>query len=162
MEAIKTATPDISLRLAFIQLAPLVAREVRRAGLKVPLIGSDGWDSATLMEGGSEPFEGVYFANHFWAGSNDPLVTKFVRDYRAKYGVVPDAGAATAYDAARMLFDAFRRAQSNDSAGLREALAQTRDFLGVTGKITLDANRNAQAPVYMLRIEKGGNFALQQ
>ena len=113
------------------------------------------------MDGGSEPFEGVYFANHFWAGSDDPIVKKFVADYRAKYGVEPDAGAATAYDAARMLFDAFKRAKSTESAAVRNALAQTKDFPGVTGKITLDANRNAQVPVYMLRIE-GGKFKLQQ
>ena len=162
MEAIKTAAPDIIFAPGFYTTAPLVAREVKRAGLKATLIGSDGWDAPGLLEGGSEPFEGVYFANHFWVSSDDPLVKKFVADYRAKYGVVPDAGSATAYDAARMLFDAFKRRKSNDSAGLRDALAQTKDFSGVTGKITLDANRNAQAPVYMLRIEKGGNFTLQQ
>lgn len=60
-----------------------------------------------------------------------------------------------------MLFDAFKRAKSTESAAVRNALAQTKDFAGVTGRITLDANRNAQVPVYMLRIEKGGKFTLQ-
>lgn len=157
--AIKAAESDIIFAPGFYTTAPMVARTVKRLALKSILIGSDGWDSPKLMEGGSEPFEGVYFANHFWAGSGDPLVKKFVADYRAKYGVDPDAGAATAYDAARMLLDAFKRA--NDKAAVRDALAQTKDFAGVTGKITLDANRNAQVPVYMLRIEKGGKFTLQ-
>lgn len=161
MTAIEAARPDVVFAPGFYTTAPLVAREVKRAGIKSTLIGSDGWDSPNLLDGGSEPFEGVYFANHFWAGSDDPLVTKFVADYRAKYGVEPDAGAATSYDAARMLFDAFKRAQSTESAAVRNALAQTKDFPGVTGKITLDANRNAQVPVYMLRIE-GGKFKLQQ
>ena len=162
MDAITTAGPDVIFAPGFYTTAPLVAREVKKSGIKATLIGSDGWDSPKLMDGGSEPFEGVYFANHFWAGSVDPLARKFVTDYHAKYGVDPDAGAATAYDAARMLFDAFRRAKSTDSAAVRNALAQTKDFPGVTGKITLDANRNAQVPVYMLRIEKGGKFTLQQ
>jgi branched-chain amino acid transport system substrate-binding protein len=162
IEAIKTAAPDIIFAPGFYTTAPLVAREVKRSGIKATLIGSDGWDSPNLMDAGSEPFEGVYFANHFWAGSDDPLVKKFVADYRAKYGVQPDAGAATAYDAARMLFDAFKRAKSTDSSAVRDALAATKDFSGVTGKITLDANRNGQVPVYMLRIEKGGKFTLQQ
>src|SRR5215212_845972 len=161
MNAIKTASPDMVFAPGFYTTAPIVAREVKKAGIKSTLIGSDGWDSPNLLEAGSEPFEGVYFANHFWAGSDDPLVTKFVADYRAKYGVEPDAGSATAYDAARMLFDAFKRAKSTESAAVRNALAQTKDFPGVTGKITLDANRNAQVPVYMLRIE-GGKFRLQQ
>ncbi|HKP80370.1 MAG TPA: ABC transporter substrate-binding protein [Pyrinomonadaceae bacterium] len=161
MQTIKTAAPDIIFAPGFYTTAPLVAREVKRASIKAVLIGSDGWDSPDLMKDGSEIFEGVYFANHFWAGSDDPLVKKFVADYRARYGVDPDAGAATAYDAARMLFDAFKRAPSTESAAVRDALAQTKDFPGVTGKITLDANRNAQVPVYMLRIEKGGKFTLQ-
>jgi len=161
MNAIKTAAPDIVFAPGFYTTAPIVAREVKKTGIKSTLIGSDGWDSPNLLDTGSEPFEGVYFANHFFAGSDDPLVKKFVADYRAKYGVEPDAGAATAYDAARMLFDALKRSKSTESAGIRNALAQTKDFPGVTGKITLDSNRNAQVPVYMLRIE-GGKFKLQQ
>ena len=161
INAIKTAAPDVVFAPGFYTTAPLVAREVKKAGIKATLIGSDGWDSPNLLDEGSEPFEGVYFANHFWADSDDPLTKKFVADYRAKYGVAPDAGAATAYDAARMLFDAFKRAKSTESAAVRNALAQTKDFPGVTGKITLDPSRNAQVPVYMLRIE-GGKFHLQQ
>ena len=155
LQAIKSAGPDIVFAPGFYTTAPLVAREVKRAGIGATLMGSDGWDSPELMKGGSDVFEGVYFANHFWVGSDDPLVKKFVSDYRAKYGVDPDALAATAYDATRMLCDAFKRAKSNTSADLRNALADTKDFPGVTGKITLDANRNAQVPVYLLRIEKG-------
>lgn len=161
MSSITSSKPDIIFAPGFYTTAPVVVQFVKKSGFKGILIGSDGWDAPSLMAGGSEPFEGVYFANHFWAGSEDPLVKSFVTNYRTKYGVDPDAGAATAYDAARMLFDAFKRAKSKDSAAVRNALAQTRDFPGVTGKITLDANRNAQVPVYMLRIEKGGKFTLQ-
>lgn len=131
-------------RVVFLTLLLLVSACSPAQEMKVTLIGSDGWDSPNLMSGGSEPFEGVYFANHFWAGRDDPVARKFVGDYHSKYGVDPDAGAATAYDAARMLFDAFRRAKSTGSAAVRNALAQTKDFPGVTGKVTLDANRNAQ------------------
>jgi len=158
--AIKSAAPDVIFAPGFYTTAPLVAREVKRAGIKAPLIGSDGWDSPDLLKTDSKVFEGVYFANHFWIGSDDPLVKRFVANYRERYHVDPDAGAATAYDAARMLFDAFKRAKSDTSADLRDALAETKDFPGVTGKITLDANRNAQVPVYILRIE-GGKFTLQ-
>ena len=153
MTAIKTAAPDIVFAPGFYTTAPLVAREFKRAAIPATLIGSDGWDAPDLMKG--DVFEGVYFANHFWVGSDDPLVKKFVSDYRAKYGIEPDALAATAYDAARMLFDAFKRARGDRPQDLRDALAETKDFAGVTGKITLDANRNAQVPVYILRIENG-------
>jgi branched-chain amino acid transport system substrate-binding protein len=158
--ALKSAAPDVIFAPGFYTTAPLIAREVKRAGIKSTLIGSDGWDSPDLLKNGSDIFEGVYFANHFWIGSDDPNVKNFVANYRARYKVDPDAGAATAYDAARMLFDAFRHAKSDKSADLREALAATKNFPGVTGMITLDENRNAQVPVYILRIE-GGKFTLQ-
>ena len=159
--AIGEAKPDIIFAPGFYTTAPMIARTVKQLGVKAILIGSDGWDSPELMSGGSEPFAGVYFPNHFWVGSNDPLVKKFVSDYQAEYKVVPDAGAATAYDAARLLFQAFIRARSTEKAAVRDALAATKDFPGVTGKITIDANRNAQVPVYMLRIDKNGKFSLQ-
>ena len=159
--AIKAAKPDIIFAPGFYTTAPLVARTVKRLAIKATLIGSDGWDSPDLLAGGAEPFAGVYFANHFWVGSDEPRVQKFVADYRTKYGVLPDAGSATAYDAARLLFDSFKRAKSTDKSAVREALATTKDFPGVTGKITIDASRNAQVPVYMLRIDKSGKFSLE-
>ena len=160
LKSIAAQQPDVIFAPGFYNTAPLVARTVKQLGLKATLIGSDGWDSPSLMQGGVEPFAGVYFANHFWVGSEERNVEKFVGDYQAKYGVAPDALAATAYDAARLLFAAFARAKSTDSAAVRDALAATKDFPGVTGRITLDANRNAQVPVYLLKIEKGGKFSL--
>jgi len=161
LTAIKTAKPDVIFAPGFYTTAPLVARTVKRLGIKSTLIGSDGWDSPDLLAAGAEPFAGVYFANHFWVGSNEPLVQRFVANYRTKYGQPPDAGAATAYDAARLLFDAFKRAKSTDKSAVRHALAATKNFPGVTGRITIDANRNAQVPVYMLRIDKNGKFSLE-
>lgn len=159
--AMTAMNPDLIFAPGFYTTAPLIARTMKQSGIKATLIGSDGWDSPDLMKGGAEPFAGVYFANHFWVGSNDPIVKKFVNDYQAKYGVIPDAGGATAYDAARLLFDAFKRANSIESQAVRDALAASKDFPGVTGKITIDAQRNAQVPVYMLRIDKNGKFSLQ-
>ena len=161
IKAISASKPDVIFAPGFYSTAGLVASEIKRQGVKAHLIGSDGWDSPSLLEGAGNAFEGVYFANHFWVGSDEPLVRKFVADYQAKFGLAPDAGAATAYDAARLLFDAIKRAKSTDSAAIRAALSQTANFPGVTGRITIDANRNARVPVYMLRIGKGGRFSLQ-
>ena len=84
-----------------------------------------------------------------------------VNDFRTKYGNLPDAGAATAYDAARPVFDAFTRAKSRNKSAVRDAPATAKHFPGVTGRITIDANRNAQVPVYILRIDKNGKFSLE-
>jgi len=161
IKAIAAARPDIVFAPGFYSTAGLVAREFKRQRVKATLIGSDGWDSPSLLEGAGDAFAGVYFANHFWVGSREPLVRKFVADHQAKFGLAPDAGSATAYDAARLLFDAIKRAHSTDAASIRAALATTKNFPGVTGRITIDAHRNARVPVYILRIEHGGRFSLQ-
>lgn len=161
LRAIKGTKPDVIFAPGFYTTAPLIARAVKEARIKSILVGSDGWDSPDLFKDGAAPFAGAYFANHFWIGRREPLVKQFAADYQRKYDVQPDAGAATAYDAARMLFAAFRRAKSTEHSAVRDALAATKDFPGVTGKITLDANRNAQVPVYVLKIDGNGNFSLQ-
>jgi branched-chain amino acid transport system substrate-binding protein len=61
-----------------------------------------------------------------------------------------------------MLFDAIRRAGATESAAIRDALAKTSDFPGVTGTITLDSERNAMTPVYILRIEGKAQISLQE
>jgi branched-chain amino acid transport system substrate-binding protein len=159
ISTLNVAKPDLVFAPGFYNTAGLVAAELKRQGSEAILMGSDGWDSPSLLEGAGDAFDGVYFANHFWVGSDDPLVRKFVTDYTSKYGIAPDAGAATAYDAARLLFEALKETQSTKA--LRDRLASTANFPGVTGRITLDSNRNALVPVYILRIEKGGKFSLQ-
>ena len=160
IRSINGSKPDVIFAPGFSTTAPVIAGEVKRQHSKAVLIGSDGWDSPSLLDASAESFEGVYFANHFWVGSGEPLVKRFVAEYKSRYGVAPDAAAATAYDAARLLFDAIRRARSTESTAIREALAKTANFPGVTGRITINEKRNANVPVYMLKIEKG-KFSLQ-
>jgi branched-chain amino acid transport system substrate-binding protein len=75
---------------------------------------------------------------------------------------VPDALAALWYDGARLLFQAVQRAGSTDSAKIRDSLASTRDFDGITGRISIDENRNASKPAVILKIENGELKMVQQ
>ncbi len=76
-------------------------------------------------------------------------------DYKKKYNGTPDALAALGYDAARILADAIKRAGSTDGEKIRDALKTVKDFPGVTGTITINADRNAVKPAVVLKIEKG-------
>ena len=67
----------------------------------------------------------------------------------------PDAMAALGYDSAMILADAIKRAGTTDGPKIRDALAATKDFQGVTGNITMDANRNASKPAVILTIKNG-------
>jgi branched-chain amino acid transport system substrate-binding protein len=84
-----------------------------------------------------------------------PAIQKFVTEYKARYSATPDALAGLGYDAASILFDAIKRANSTDGAKVRDAIASTKDFPGVTGKITLDKDRNAVKPAVVLQVKDG-------
>ncbi len=121
----------------------------------MPLLGGDGWDSAKLAEIGGDAIEGSYYSNHYSLEETRPEVQNFVTKYKAKYGAIPDGLAALGYDAALVLFDAMDRAPSLDGKDLADAIAATKNFPGVTGKITIDANRNAEKSAVIVQIKDG-------
>ena len=133
----------------------LIARQAKSLGIDAPLLGGDGWDSPSLIEIGGAALEGSYFSNHYSVDDPSPAIQKFVTDYRTRYGETPDALAGLGFDAAQILFDAIRRANSTEPVAIRDALAQTTNFQGVTGVTTLDENRNAVKPAVVLQIMGG-------
>lgn len=132
-----------------------IAQQSKKAGLNVPLLGGDGWDSPTLIEIGKEAINGSYFTNHYTVEDPDPDIQKFVSAYKAKYNKVPDALAALGYDAARILYDAIKRANSTEPKAIRDAIAQTKNFKGVTGVISINEKRNAVKGIVVVGIEEG-------
>lgn len=132
-----------------------IARTAQRLGLKVPLLGGDGWDAPDLVKIGGDALEGSYFSNHFALDQATPLAQKFIADFKAKYGHEPTGLGALGYDAAAVLMDAMKRAGSTDHKAVRDALAKTKDFEGVTGKISIDGQRNAQKAAVVLKITGG-------
>jgi branched-chain amino acid transport system substrate-binding protein len=132
-----------------------IARTADRLGLKIPMLGGDGWDSPDLYKIGGDAINGSYFSDHFAPDLATPQAKALVASFTAKYGVAPSGLGALGYEAAEVLVDSIRRAGKNDPAAIRDAIAQTKDFEGVTGKITIDAQRNAQKSAVVLKIEAG-------
>jgi branched-chain amino acid transport system substrate-binding protein len=156
---IKAAAPDAIYVPAYYTEVGLIARQAREIGLTVPLLGGDGWDSEKLYEIGGVALEGSYFSNHYSVDDPSPRVQEFVGKFKKEYGgQLPDSLAAQAYDAAGMLFDAMKRATDLSGPAIRDALAQTKNYKGVTGDITMDDKRNASKPAVVLKIGKGGKY----
>jgi len=158
LTAIKAAkeSPQVIFLPAYYTEAPLIIRQARQLGLtNIPFIGGDGWDSPELVAVGGAAVEGCYFSNHFSNQSTDPQVVAFVDAYRKKYGEDPDAMTALGYDALKLLADAMKRAGTTDPDKVNAAIAATKDFPGVTGKITLDEHRNPTKPAVILKIKDG-------
>jgi branched-chain amino acid transport system substrate-binding protein len=158
LTAIKADNPQVIFLPAYYTEAPLIIRQARQLGITVPFVGGDGWDSPELVGVGGSAVEGCYFSNHFSDQSKDPRVVSFVDAYRKKYNGEPDAMVALGYDSVYLLADAMKRAGTTDPAKVNAAIAATKDFPGVTGKITLDEHRNPNKPAVMLQV-KDGKFA---
>lgn len=152
LTAIRGESPDVIFVPGYYQEVALIARKARQLGIKVPLLGGDGWDSSTLIPNSGGALEGSYFSNHYDAAMGGLLVKSFIAAYKKKFGVEPNALAALGYDAMNIMADAIERAGSTDGAKIRDAIAATKHFPGVTGVITIDAQRNAVKPGVILQI----------
>jgi branched-chain amino acid transport system substrate-binding protein len=131
-----------------------IARQVRAIGISAPLLGGDGWESVTEIGGAT--LDGAYYSNHYSTDDPRPEVQGFVTKYKAKHGRTPDSLAALGYDAMMLIRDAANRATAVERKPLRDAIAQTKDFQGVAGKITIDEQRNARKPAVVLKIGNAG------
>jgi branched-chain amino acid transport system substrate-binding protein len=132
-----------------------IARTAQRLGLKVPLMGGDGWDAPDLFKIGGDALNGSFYSNHFAPDAATAKSQKFVSDFKAKYGQEPTGLGALGYDAAGVLFQAIRTSGKTDAAGIREALTQVKNFEGVSGTISINANRDADKSAVIVAIEDG-------
>ncbi|MEO8205734.1 MAG: ABC transporter substrate-binding protein [Chthoniobacterales bacterium] len=155
LTAIKSQNPEAIFLPDYYTEAPLIMLQARQLGIDVPFMGTDGWDSPELLSVGGSAVEGGYFSNHFSHENGLPKVQQFVKNYKTKYGVEPDSLAGLGYDSVYILVDALKRAGSTDPVKLRDAIAATQNFDGITGLITLDANRNAIKSAVIIRIQEG-------
>ncbi len=154
---IRATAPDVIFIPGYYTEVVNIAVQARRLGLTVPLLGGDGWDAEDLKNAGSA-LDGAYFCNHYSHDEDRPAVREFVAKYQEEYRRIPDGMAATGYDSAKLLIDAMRRASSLAGKDLAAAIAATKDFPGVTGVITIDAQRNARKPAVILRVEGGKTY----
>jgi len=156
LTAIKAANPEAIFVPGYYTEAGLIAVQARQLGIAIPLFGGDGWEAPELIQIGGKALEGTYYSTHYSAEDSAPAVKTFVKKYQAKFnGETPDAMAALGYDSALVLVDAIKRAGTTEGGPLRDALAATKDFQGVTGQTTIDAQRNATKPAVILTITNG-------
>lgn len=156
LTAIKAAGVDAVFVPGYYTEAALIVRQARDLGLAVPFCGGDGWVADELLQIGGPALNGCYYSTHFSPENSAPVVQDFVRKFHARYGQKnPDAFAALGYDAVQVLAAAIRRAGTTAGPQLRDQIAATRDFAGVTGLTTLDANRDASKPAAIIAIREG-------
>ncbi|HEX5884343.1 MAG TPA: ABC transporter substrate-binding protein [Pyrinomonadaceae bacterium] len=154
LSSIRAAEPDVIYIPGYYSDVTAIAKQARMIGLTQPLLGGDGWDAPELWQLGGDALNGSYITTHYSVDDPSPAIQMFVESYKQRYGnLLPDAHAALAYDATRLLVDAITRAGTTNGDKVRDALAQTKNFPGVTGLITINADRNAVKPAVVLKLQ---------
>jgi len=156
LTAIKAANPDAIFVPGYYNEAGLVVQQARQLGINVPLFGGDGWEAPELLQIAGKALESTYYSTHYSSENDSPVVQDFVKKFKAKFnGEVPDAMAALGYDSAMVLADAIKRAGTTDGPKLRDAIAATKNYSGVTGITTIDASRNSPKAAVIITVKDG-------
>ncbi len=156
LTAIKSAAPDAVFVPGYYTDVALICIQAKQLGLNLPLFGGDGWESEDLVKIGKDAVEQAYFSTHAVADSPEPRVKSFVAKYQARFGgKTPDAMAMLGHDSAMLLADAIKRAGTTDGPALRAAIAATKDFESISGRISIDKDRNAKRAAVILQVRDG-------
>ena len=139
-------------------IGPLV-KQFRDAGITGPIVGGDGYDTPDLVKVAGASTSNVFFTTHALmdATIGTDGIKKFIAAYKTEFGNDPEnAFAALGYDTVYLLADAIKRAGGTDSAAVKTAIEATKDFPGITGKITFAPGSHVpQKGVTVIDIEAG-------
>lgn len=153
---LKAVNPDVLFVPAYIEEGGKIIKQARELGLNAAILGGDGMDSPKLVEiAGAQSLNNVFFSTHYSIGDNDPAAVKFAEAFKKAYGQEPDMQAALSYDAASIMIDAIKRANSAEPEKIKEALAQTKDFHAVSGTLSFDAQHNPIKSGVVIELKDG-------
>lgn len=137
--------------------AALIIKQAKEMGVTAKFLCGDTCDAPEFLKVGGEPIEGTYFCTHFDAAAiTTKAAEKFCQDFEAKYNKLPSSAAALSFDAFNLVIDAIKRAGSTEPQAIRDALAETKGYEGVTGVINIDENGDAvKDAIIKVVVDKG-------
>ncbi len=160
--AIRAANPEVIFAPGDFAPSALLIKQAREMGIDVPFLGGDTWEVGEFLELGGEEVNGATFSSHFTAEFPATEMTQiFIDAFNDEYpNTNPNAFAALGFDTYILALDAMERAQSSEPQAIRDAIAETTGFMGVTGNITLDENGDATKSAVINQVVDG-NFAFR-
>jgi branched-chain amino acid transport system substrate-binding protein len=155
LSKIKGTTPDVLFLPNYFNDVPLQIQQARKLGMTCKFLGSDGWDNQELIKMGGKDMEGTYFTNHYSPDVDRPASKAFIAKYTKKFNTQVDAAAALTYDSVYLLVQAIEKAGKADPKAIRDAIAATKNFDGVTGTITFNGSGDPVKGAVIIRVENG-------
>lgn len=140
----------------FFNGGPLVA-QLRAGGVTAPIVGTEGFDTVNFVQIAKEAAEGVILTTSLDRDTTDPVMRKFIDDYKKRFNVGAEMVAASTHTAVNVLADAIRKAGIDDPAKLRDAIAATKNMPSAVGTITFNNSREVYKAA-QIQVIKGGEF----
>lgn len=161
---IKNEDFDVLYIPGYYTEAGLIIKQAREMGIEQPIIGADGFGDENLVEiAGAKNVSNVYYTGHF--STQAPATDKvepFIAAFQEKYGKQPSSFSALSYDAVYMIKQAIEDQDSADSAAITKGLASLKDFVGVTGTMSIDKDHNPEKPAVVLGLTEGKETSAEQ
>lgn len=134
----------------------LLAKQAKELGINIPIMAGDAVQLNDLIKLGGEAVEGMYFTAFFHeAAMATPLGKDFLAFYKKKFNKDLDGNSAMGAEAYFVLMDAIQRAKSEAGPDVREALANTKNFEGLFGKISMGEEGNMVRAVVINQVKDG-------
>jgi len=153
---IKAQNPELVYIPGYYEDVGKIIKQARELGIIVPILGGDAWDSPKLADiAGADVLNNTYFTNFYSVEDANSRSQAFIDAYEKEYGQPPDSMAAMGYDAAYLLVDAIKRANSVEADKIRDALNDTKDFNSVSGSMSLNASHDAIRGVVIIQMKDG-------
>lgn len=162
MTELRNIKADVIYAPVYYSKMGVIFKQARTFQIKSQILGTDAWDSPQLFKLAAGATEGAILTDPFSYQNPADNVQRFRTIFKTKYKVEPSSYGALAYDSVFILADTLNRIkwpveQKNLPQVIRDTLADTKDVEGVTGKITLDKNRNVTKPdIVILKLTKDG------
>ena len=156
ISTIKPTNPDVIYAPNYYSPVALFTKQARELGVKAPVLSGDGAQADELIQIGGKEVEGVAFTGHFHPqAASTKLAKDFMARFEKKYKAEPNAFHALGADAYFVLLDALSRAKSTKGEAIRAALAGTKDFAAVSGKLSIGEDGNAVKPMVINAVKDG-------
>ncbi len=155
---------DVIFTPQYYNEVPLIVKQAKELGWTKPILGSDSWGSAELMNLCGDACKGYFFSTHYAAAGAKGATKEFIDKYNAKYGYVPDEVAALTWDAINLMCMAIQNTGgltgniAKDREAVKDRLTEVKDFEGITGKMTFTPGGNPFKCAVIVKISDKGDF----
>jgi branched-chain amino acid transport system substrate-binding protein len=155
MTASSTGGADVIFMPLGAREAANSIRQLRAAGVRVPILGSDYFDSAHLIAyAGEEVLNNIYYCHPYATSPKLSKVTRFYETFEKKYKIPASPLAVMGYEAALVIIEALRKAGTSSPEAVQAAL-EGLTVIGLLGPLTIGADHNVTRPAVVMRMIDG-------